>query len=143
MQCEVIGAIAKDLEGTHVSVTVAMHPRAAVDIIESLDIFVGSLGFRGIGKSWRRIDRVHAFNLLTRVLEFNLAYGSCLEMEHQQAEAVANRYLSLLPDAEYFTNGAFTENGWAGHQVAPGTFETGVVCVDIDNVSVLWVEDED
>jgi hypothetical protein len=142
MGIESVKALAARLEELRPSATVAACWRAATDPHKALDALVESLGFRAIGKNWRRIDKEQATVLLRRVLERDLAYGAP-EMEAEQAEALADAYLGIPGGAEYFTNGAFSESGWVGHKVAPGTFETGVAWVGGECVGILWVQDED
>jgi hypothetical protein len=142
MELELVKALAARLEKLRPSATVAVCQRTAINLHEALDVLVESLGFRTIGKHWRRIDKEHATALLRRVLERNLAYGPA-EMEAAQAMSLVDAYLSIPGPAEYFTNGTFSASGWAGHGVAPATFETGVAWVGDEHVGILWVQDED
>lgn len=134
-----LGARLKELRP---EATFAVSGRSASNPRDALDQFVASLGFQAIGAGWRELDKNEATALLRRVLELNLAYKD-YEMEPEQAALVAREYMELSGAAKYFTNGTFSDNGWSGHKVAPGTFETGVAWVGADRIGILWVEDED
>lgn len=142
MTIESVDAVAARLKDLRPSATIAASWRRGTNSREALDMFVESLGFRAIGKGWRQLNEDEASALLRRVLEHDLAYDTA-EMESEQAAALAEECLDLAGAADYFTNGEFTTNGWAGHTVAPGTFETGVAWVGADRVGILWVQDED
>ena len=135
-------ALAARLNELRPSATIAVSRSRASNPRETLDMFVASLGFQAIGDGWRQLNKGEATALLRRVLEHDLAYGVA-EMEPEQAIALADDCLDTAGVAEYFTNGAFTNGGWAGHKVAPGTFDTGVAWVGAESVGILWVQDED
>jgi hypothetical protein len=142
MDAEMVEALVTRLNELRPSATIAVCERGATNPREALDLLVETLGFRTIGKNWRQIDKDQATALLTRVLEFDLAYDTA-EMESDQALVLAHECLEAAGAVEYFTNGAFSENGWGGHKVAPGTFDTGVAWVGAERVGILWVQDED
>lgn len=142
MTIEPSDKLAARLKELRPSATVAVFERCATNPRDALDEFVASLGFRAIGNGWRELDKDEAIALLRRVLQLNLAYDVS-EMEPEQADLVAQDSLEMAGAAKYFTNGAFSGSGWAGHKVAPGTFDTGVAWVGSERIGILWVEDED
>jgi hypothetical protein len=137
-----LNTLAARLNELRPSATIAVSRRCVPDPREALDIFAASLGFQAIGNGWRQLNKNEAAALLRRVLERDLAYGAA-EMEPEQAIALAHECLDLAGVADYFTNGAFTNGGWAGHKVAPATFDTGIAWVGAERVGILWVQDED
>jgi hypothetical protein len=143
MTIEPVDALAARLKELRPSAKIAASKRRATNPREALDMFVESLGFRTIGMCWRQLDKDEANALLKRVLERDMAYYDGAEMESEQAAALAEECLDLAGAADYFTNGSFSKNGWSGHKVAPGTFETGVAWVAAERVGILWVQDED
>lgn len=142
MTIEPVDELAARLNELRPTATVAVSQRAATNDREALDLLVAELSFQAIGEGWRELSKVEATALLTRVLGMNLAYNVS-EMEPEQAAGFAREYLELAGTAKYFTNGTFSDTGWGGHKVAPGTFDTGVAWVSANCVGVLWVEDED
>lgn len=142
MGIELVDLLVTQLHRLRPSATLAVCQRPACGPRESLDLVAVSLGFRAIGERWRQIDKVQAAALVSRILARDLAYDTA-GMEPWVAEALAGECLLVAGEANFFTNGEFSENGWGGHKVAPATFETGVAWVSAGSVGVLWVQDED
>lgn len=142
-------------------VTIAVRPRdrSIDDPRRVIDCLVESLGFRGLGRNWRPVDRQESLEILTAALAFNLAYCRACELDEEDADKFARRFLDAFSDeSQFFTNmprwqshkqisatGEESEyqTRSGGHQVAPATFEEGVACASSDLVGVLWVQDED
>lgn len=142
MTIESVNQLAARLSELRPTATIAVSRRYATNPREALDVLAASLGFRAIGARWRQLTKDEAADLLRRVLEHDLAYNGA-EMEPEEAMALADECLEIAGAADYFTNGAFTSTGWAGHKVAPGTFDTGIAWTGAECVGILWVRDED
>lgn len=118
-------------------------PRRSADPRESVDLFVTSLGFTGIGEGWKPLSQDEAASLLFRVLERNQAFSNSFEMEAEDATSLVVDFMKCAGPADFFTNGSFEEFGWGGHRVTGATCETGVIWVNKKTVGWLWVCDED
>jgi uncharacterized protein (TIGR02996 family) len=120
------------------------------NIRQILDSCVEQLGFRGLGEAWGEISAQEAKVIAQAVLNKDLAYNSEI-MDEDRAAFLAEWFLSVIgKSARFFTNGTLGQHtadpqavtgGWI--PITPATFDTGVICVKANRVSILWVQDED
>jgi hypothetical protein len=102
-----------------------------------------------LGKPERELARAEAVNVLTSIIERDLAYRA-RRSGHLSGGQTAHAFLALFPGpgARFFTNGELglshsldKTGAWA--PLTAATFDTGVVAVEGRKLGVFWVEDED
>ncbi len=113
-----------------------------------------AFGLSGAPDSLRSIDKEDAVQILTQLLQEDMAYGSPLIPESRAAE-LAVEFLAGFDavSARFFTNVDYSRDGekisrrcWTGLSWAPmteATFDAGVIAISTARSACLWIEDED
>ena len=116
-------------------------PTKKVDV----DQYVVALGFSPLGNQWRYVYRKEARQILSRILERDLAYRGPI-MAPARAEELADSFVRLFSrvGSQYCTNFLWAPDGTgSGCTITSATFDEGIVAYDDQHIGILWAQDED
>jgi hypothetical protein len=114
-------------------------------ISEKADEVVRANGLTPIGKSWEELKPPEAQEMLTRLLQKTLAYGSEIFQEKTAAHMASIIIEHLQIGQRWFlSNGGLYPGGFSiGQPLGSATFELGIVCGDSRQAIFVFSEDED
>jgi len=134
--------------------TLCLLPTNEGQRIDQQCVFIAERCGFNIDYPLEEIDAHRAEWILASILHRDMAYNyEC--MSYQDAEHLSREFLGLFAaGARFFMNGKFEEwmpnnsdhgllklSSWGG--ITRSTFDTGVICIDSNQVGILWFEDED
>jgi hypothetical protein len=155
---EAFTAIAQEILQVRTTGEVSLHvqplaSQASDSDIAMIDAFVQSRSFSPLEDAWIAISREQAEMLVLRIIACDLAYGVALTDLDTASHLAAGFIACFADNARWYTNGTWHKadttisqsvtQGASWTSITPATFDTGVVCLDANNIGILWVQDED
>lgn len=136
-----VGCVLKERDCGFVTLRVAERggPKSS-SRTELVDHFVEKCGLLGLGENWREISRDEAQCIATRILNRDMAYGVEL-MKLDRARLLAASLVGIFDVTGRFYTNQCKNGGFS--PISDSSFDTGIVCVDVTRLGILWVQDED
>ena len=125
----------------------AIDPHKPATLPAQLDALTATLGLQPIGNGWREIDETAARAILQRTLEKDFPAGRRRLMPARDAAGFIDELWADLPaPRRHFTNAKFAGRAmqlvdW--NPITYATFDTGVISVSGDQLTLLWAGEDD
>lgn len=109
-------------------------------------MFVNQLGYSSLNSRWKEINQEDAQQIIAFIITHDLAYSRVI-MSLKEAEQILVKLSHFFSDrCKFFTNALFTDNysrirEW--DSITQATFDTGLISLCHNEITILWVKDED